>query len=64
MKVLSILLSFVTSFSYAFYASFLYKLDDNEKEWFLSFDLCATLFFVLEFIFNLMVKEHDTTLHG
>ena len=64
MKLLSIVLSFTTSFNYAFYASFLDKLTEEERDWFNKFDNIATVFFVIEFIFNVSVDEHDQFIDG
>ena len=50
-------MSFFTSFSYAYYAAFMHKLDENAKEIFSVFDTLATFFFVGDIVFNLMVDE-------
>jgi len=63
-KLIGIVLSFTTSFSYAYYAAFLDYIEEEEKQWFHKFDEVATVFFIADFIFLTIVDEHNQQKEG
>ena len=60
----SIILSFTTSFSYAYYAAFMQQMSEEEKAFFRKFDRFCTLFFCIDFIIHIFVDEHNPRLEG
>mmetsp|Transcript_42684 Transcript_42684/g.65489 ORF Transcript_42684/g.65489 Transcript_42684/m.65489 type:complete len:150 (+) Transcript_42684:801-1250(+) len=63
-SIVSTVLSFTTSFAYAYFAAFLYRLTPEEQRQFYRFDQASTYFFIVDIVLNIFVDEHDPTTDG
>ena len=63
-KFVAIIASFVTSFVYAYFATFLDQAEEEERVWFAKFDAVATWFFALELVLHTAVDEFNEAKEG
>jgi hypothetical protein len=57
-KIFGICLALSSSFQYAYYASYLYRMTDEQKEYFDKIDSTYLAFFIIDFVIHILLDEH------
>ena len=58
-KIVAIILSFVSSFRYAYFSTFMHKMNEEELSYFVLVDYFFDSFFIFDVLLHILVDEHD-----